>query len=537
VAAERESLRVERDLYIAEVDKLRALVAQQNRALYGPKSERFDPDQMQLGLEDMEQTIGTAEAAQEDQESKKPEGERKPRAPRHNNRGALPEHLPEVHVTIEPEDKACPDCGGEMHVIGEDVAKQLDHVPAQLRVRVVHRPKYGCRCCECAPVQAPAPERPITGGMATEALLAHILVSKFADHLPLYRQCQIFTRQGLKLDRATLANWVGRACWWLSPLQQLVLAHILAAGKIFADDTPVPVLDPGRGRTKTGRLWAYALDDRPWQGALSPAVAYLYAEDRKGKHPIGHLAGFKGVLQCDGYSSFFTLARERPAGEVTVAQCWSHCRRRYFEIHARLQAMAAEKAGRPPPKRKPMIPGDRLDDAPIATEALSRIAALYTIEDDIRGKTAEERRVARQARSKPLVDDMHTWLMARLAEVSGKSKLAEAIRYTLGHWNGLCVFLDDGRVEMDTNTVERAIRPIKLTKKNALFAGSDGGGRSWACVATLVESCKLVGVEPYAYLKDVLERMVAGHPINRLDELLPWNWKTLYAPASQPAAI
>jgi transposase len=537
LTSERASLRAERDFCIAELDKLRALVAQQNRALYGPKSERFDPDQLQLGIEDMEQSIGTAEAAEEERQKKKPEDERKPRPPRNNNRGALPDHLPQDHVTIEPEDKNCPDCGAEMHVIGEDVTKQLDHVPAQLKVRVIHRPRYGCRCCECAPVQAPAPERPITGGMATEALLAHVLVSKYGDHLPLYRQCQIFARQGIKLDRATLANWVGRTCWWLSPLQQLVLDHVLAATKIFADDTTVPVLDPGRGRTKTGRLWAYARDDRPWQGALPPAVAYLYSEDRKGKHPISHLAGFKGVLQCDGYSSFFTLAKERPDGDVTIAQCWAHLRRRFFEIHKQLQAMVDEKQGRRPPKKTSLTPVDRLADMPIATEALCRIAALYAVEEEIRGKTADDRRAARQARSKPLVDDLHAWFMARLAEVAGKSKLAEAIRYGLGHWAGLCVFLDDGRVEMDTNTVERTIRPIKLTKKNALFAGGDGGGRSWATVATLIESCRLNGVEPYAYLKDILERMVAGHPNNRLAELLPWTWKTLYAPGLKPSAV
>lgn len=511
--AERDSLRIERDVYRAEIDKLRALIAQQNRALYGPRSEKLDPDQLQLGLEDSEQAIGTAEAAQDDHEKKTPQT---PRPPRHHNRGALPEHLPRDHVTIEPDDRHCPECGHAMHVIGEDVAEQLDHIPAQLRVKVIHRPRYGCRCCECAPVQAPAPERPITGGMATEALLAHVLVSKFADHLPLYRQSQIFARQGISLDRSTLANWVGRSCWWFKPLHQLLLGSILASTKIFADDTTVPVLDPGRGKTKTGRLWAYARDDRPWQGTAPPAVAYLYSEDRKGKHPIAHLAGFKGVLQVDGYSSFHTLARERKDASVTIAHCWSHTRRKFFEIHKRAPEAATATAS-----------------DPIATEALQRIAALYAIEQDIRGKTADERRTERQARSRPLVADLKTWLMARLGEISGKSDLAKAIRYALGHWDGLCVFLDDGRVEMDTNTVERAIRPIKLTKKNALFAGSDGGGENWACVASLIESCKLNGVEPYAYLKDILRRMVEGHPINRLQELLPWNWKNR-ADASAP---
>jgi transposase len=514
---ERDKAISERDTSIIEIDKLRALIAQQKRALFGARSEKLDPDQMQLGLEDCEQSLGTAEAAQEANEKRKPEAQRTPRSPRKNNRGALPAHLPREHVTIEPEDKSCPECRAPMHVIGEDVAEQLDFVPAQFKVKVIHRPRYGCRCCECAPVQALAPDRPIDGGMATEALLAHVLVSKYGDHLPLYRQCQIYSRQGIDLDRSTLANWVGRSCWWLKPLQDRLLAVILASTKIFADDTTVPVLDPGRGRTKTGRLWAYARDDRPWQGTAPPAVAYVYTEDRKGVHPITHLTGFNGVLQVDGYSSFEKLARERADGGVTVAHCWSHTRRKFFELHK----------GLPPSKS---------GEEAVATEALRRIAALYAIEGEIRGLTAEERRAARQERSKPLVDELHPWLAARLEEISGKSDLAKAIRYAIGHWLGLCVFLADGRVEMDTNTVERSIRPIKLTKKNTLFAGSDGGGRSWACVASLIETCKLNGVEPYAYLQDILQRLVAGHPINRVDELLPWNWKAT-SNDQQPAEL
>jgi len=502
----------ERDAYVAEIDRLRALIAQQKRALFGARSEKLDPDQLQLGLEDSEQALGAAEAAQEANEKAKPDAARTAKPPRKNNRGALPAHLPREHVTIEPEDKSCPECRGPMHVIGEDVAEQLDFVPAQFKVKVIHRPRYGCRCCECAPVQAPAPDRPIDGGMATEALLAHVLVSKYGDHLPLYRQCQIFSRQGIDLDRSTLANWVGRSCWWFKPLHDRLLTAILASTKIFADDTTVPVLDPGRGRTKTGRLWAYARDDRPWQGTAPPAVAYVYTEDRRGVHPITHLAGFNGVLQVDGYSSFEKLARERADGGVTVAHCWAHTRRKFFELHKDL----------PPPKKGA---ASATIEEPIATEALRRIAALYAIEEEIRGLTEAERRAARQSRSKPLVDALGVWLAARLEEISGKSELAKAIRYAIGHWPGLCLFLEDGRVEMDTNTVERSIRPIKLTKKNALFAGSDGGGRHWACVASLIETCKLNGVEPYAYLRDILLRLVGGHPIHRLDELLPWNWK------------
>ena len=329
-----------------------------------------------------------------------------------------------------------------MHVIGEDASEMLDIVPAVLRVRVVRRPRYGCRACEEAVVQAPAPERPVTGGMATEALLAHVLVAKYGDFLPLYRQAGIFARQGIELDRSTLCDWVGRACWWLEPLWRLLRRHVMSSTRIFADDTTLPVLDPGRGRTKTGRLWGYAIDDRPWGGSTPPAVVYLYAEDRKGEHPAAHLAEFRGILQVDGYGGFKSLLENRPPGEIRLAFCWAHCRRRFYEIH-------------------------QATGSPLAEEALRRIGELYKIEAEVRGRPAEERRAARQERSKPLVDALHAWLTAQLGRVSGKSGLAEAIRYALRHWQGLVLFLDDGRLELDTNTIERAIRPIALGRKNA----------------------------------------------------------------------
>jgi len=503
-----KSVAQERDGYVAEIDKLRGFVAQLQRAQFGPKSERLDPDQLQLAIEEMEQSAAGTEAAQEQAETQaeKPTRRKKPRTPL---RGALPSHLPREHVTIEPEDKACPCCGGEMHSMGEDVSEQLDVVPAQFKVIATHRPKYGCRACEEAVVQAPAPERPITGGMATEATLAHVLIAKYCDHLPLYRQALIYDRQGVPLDRATLADWVGRACWWLKPLHQCLFTTVLASTKIFADDTPIPVLDPGRGKTKTGRFWAYGHDDRPWQGTRPPAVVYLYSDNRKGEHPLEHLAGFKGVLQVDGYASYKTFANSRADASVTLAYCWAHCRRKFFDVH-------------------------KATDSPIAAAFLRRVAALYAIEAEIRGRPAEDRKAERQSRSKPLVEDLKGWLMERLGEISGKTKLAEYIRYVLGHWDGLCVFLEDGRVEMDTNTIERGMRPQKLTAKNALFAGSDSGARSWAIVASLIETCKLNGVEPFAYLKDILQRMVAGHPINRLSELLPWSWNATTATATAP---
>src|SRR3712207_6144122 len=337
--------------------------------------------------------------------------------------------------------------------------------------------------------------------MATEALLAHVLVAKYADFLPLYRQAGIFARQGIELDRSTLGDWVGRACWWLEPLWRLLRRHLLGSTRIFADDTLLPVLDPGRGRTKTGRLWGYAVDDRPCGGGTQPAVVYLYAEDRRGEHPAAHLAGFQGVLQVDGYSGFKRLLENRPPGAIRLAFCWAHCRRRFYEIH-------------------------RATGSPLAAEALRRIGELYAIEAEIRGCPAEERRALRQERSQPIAEALQLWLREQLERVSGRSNLAEAIRYALRHWPGLVLFLEDGRLELDTNTVERAIRPIALGRKNSLFAGSDGGARHWAIVASLVATAKLNGVEPLAWLTDVLERMVSGRTkAHELEHLLPWNWK------------
>jgi transposase len=493
-AAQGEIARLakERDRARSESERLRAIIKELQRHRFGRRSERLDPDQLALALEDLEQTVAAAEAGEE--KAAKPERLRPAR--RRINRGALPAHLPRVETVIDIADRTCPCCAGALHRIGEDVAERLDIVPAQFRVLAVRRPKYACRACEGTVIQAPAPARLIEGGLPTEALVAHVIVAKYADHSPLYRQAQIYARQGIDLDRSTLADWVGRAAWFLRPLHERLLAHLRGSSKLFADETTAPVLDPGRGRTKTGQLWAYARDDRPWGGPAPPAVVYVYAPDRKAERPITHLQGFRGILQVDGYAGYRMLAE---AGHVELAFCWAHVRRRFYEI-----AVAGV--------------------APIATAALARIAELYAIEAEIRGRPAAARQTARQERARPIIEAFKPWLEAQLATVSQKAPIAVAIRYALVRWPGLTRLLDDGRIEIDSNVVERTIRPIALNRKNALFAGSDGGGEHWAILASLIETCKLNGIDPHAYLADILARLVAGHPINRIGELLPWVW-------------
>jgi len=346
-------------------------------------------------------------------------------------------------------------------------------------------------------VQVPAPARLVEGGLPTEAMVAHVVISKYADHQPLYRQAQIYSRQGVDLDRSTLADWTGRAAFLLRPLHARLLEKLKTSPKLFADETTAPVLDPGRGRTKTGQFWAYARDDRPWSGRDPPGVAYVYAPDRTAERPIEHLDGFAGVLQVDGYGGYRKLAQKNA---VSLAFCWSHVRRGFYEL---------------------AVGGS----APIATEALERIGGLYAVEAEIRGRYADERRAERQARSRPILDALEPWLRSKHELISKKSKIAEAIRYALARWEGLTRFVDDGRIEIDSNVVERAIRPLALGRKNHLFAGSDGGAEHWAVLASLIETCKLNSVEPQAYLADVISRIVQGHPQSDIDQLLPWAYR------------
>ena len=483
----------ERAAHATEAERLRQIIKEMQRHRFGRRAETLPIDQLELGLEDVQQTEAADAASAEAEEPK-----RRTEAVIHRraNRGKLPDHLPRIETILDIENKACPCCAGALHVIGEDRAERLDVIPARFQVLVVRRPRYGCRACEGVVLQAPAPARLIEGGMPTEATVAHVVVAKYADHLPLYRQAQIYARQGVRLDRSTLADWTGRAAFLLRPIHERLLQTLKASPKLFADETTAPVLDPGRGRTKTGQLWAYARDDRPWGGTDPPAVVYVYAPDRRAARPMAHLADFTGVLQVDGYGGYRTVAAK---GAVRLAFCWAHVRRKFYDLAA---------AG----------------PAPIATGALNRIQKLYEIEADIRGQTPDARQAARHLHTRPILEAFEPWLRARLETVSQKSKLAEAIRYALSRWEGLTLFLDDGRIEIDNNTVERAIRPLALNRKNALFAGSDGGAEHWAVLATLIETAKLNAIDPEAYLTDVITRIVQGHPQSQIDALMPWNY-------------
>jgi transposase len=492
----------ERDTLAARNARLEAILQEIRRAHFGRKSERITDDQLALALEELETSLAKAEAEDEKADpALKTERTRKRRA----SRSETLDHLPHEEVVIEPDSTVCPCCGGDLHVIGEDTSKRLDKVPAKVRVIVTRRPKYACRACDktraddiAGIIQAPAPARLIEGGLPTEALVADVVVSKHADHLPLYRQSQILARHGVRIERSTLAQWVGAAAAELQPLHDHLLGLLKASPKLFCDETRCPVLDPGAGKTKTGFMWAIARDDRPWGSADPPAVAYSYAAGRGGEHAAKLLDGFNGILQVDGYAVYKKLAAPtRPGGPVTLAYCWSHLRRQFYEIY---------------------VGGN----APIATEALARIKLLYDIEAEIRGLPPSVRRAIRQERSKPVIEALKPWFEASLAKVPKGGKLADALSYGLNHWDGLCRFLDDGRIEIDSNTVERSIRGLALTRKNALFAGHDRGAAGWAMIASLLETCKLNQVDPLAWTTDVLTKLVNRWPASRIDELMPW---------------
>jgi transposase len=474
----------------ATIARLQAQLVKLRRMHFGHSSERLVTSiaQLELALEELD----------EQQALIQPENAR-PTAPLidatrlKSARRPFPEHLPRETVTY-PTACACPRCGGELRRLGEDVTEVLDYRPASFRVVRHVRAKFSCRTCETI-TQAPAPSLPIRRGRASAALLAHVLTAKFCDHLPLYRQSEIYARAGVALERSTLADWVGQVFALLRPLIDALERHVMAADRLYADDTTVPVLAPGSGKTKTGRLWAYLRDERPYGGTGPPAVRYHYSPDRRADHPRSHLASFRGVLQADGYSGFDGLYAN---GRISEAACWAHVRRKFYDIH-----IAAKQS-------------------PLAFEALQRIADLYAIEARIIGRPPDLRRRVRQAEAKPLLDGTHAWFTASLRRVSGRSDIAGAIRYALSRWTALTRYVDDGTLAIDNNAVERAIRPLVLGRKNWLFAGSDAGGQRAAAIYSLIETAKLNGRDPEAYLHAVLER-IADHPVNRVTEFLPWN--------------
>lgn len=473
---------------------LRFQLAQLRRGKFGASSEKLDRliGQMELALEDAEEAKAALQspcAPAEPVETAKPA------------RKALPERLPREEIAHPPAAK-CPCCGSTaLKRIGQTATEVLDYVPAAFRVRRHILPQSACQSCG-ETVVAPGPSLPIERGKPGPGLVAHVLTAKYCDHLPLYRQSSIYAREGVEIARSTMADWVGRAAALLEPLIDRVRAHALAGDRLHGDDTPVPVLAPGRGKTKQGRLWAYVRDGRPaGQSDTPPAAAYFYSPDRKAAHPQGHLAKFKGVLHADGYAGFKELYRARAPDrppDVLEAACWAHARRKFFDVAAN-------------------------GSAPVATEALERIGALYEIERRIRGREPEERARIRDHEARPHVEALRSWLTGRLRELPGKSPTAGAIRYALSRWAALTRYLDDGTIEIDNNSAERAIKPAVLGRKNWLFAGSDAGGERAAGIMTLIETAKMNGVDPEAYLRDVLGR-IADHKLSRLDELLPWRY-------------
>ena len=475
------------------ITRLEKLLADFKRALYGAKSEKGHPDQYHLALEDIETAMAVVHA--EDEAIDPP----KTTAPKSRvGRGVLPKHLPRIEEIIAP-DIIC-GCGTERHIIGEDVSERLDIVPAQFRVLVTRRPKYACRSCEAGIVQAPTKPRLIEGGVPTEATIASVIVSKYADHLPLYRQSQIYARQGVDIDRSTLAFWVGKAAHELRPVHDALLVHLKQSSKLFMDETPAPVLNPGSGKTKKGYFWALARDDRAWNGPEPPCVAFTYAPGRSGKYASDILQGFSGILQVDGYAGYNRVLDLRDNQPIQLAYCWAHARRKLYEL-------------------------THNNVAPIAEEGLKQIAALYRIEAQARGASVQERLAIRQQKSEPKIKTFKSWLDQARSQVSAKSPTGEALKYIAKYWEGLILFLTDGRIEMDSNAVERTIRPIALQRKNALFAGHDAGAQNWAMLASLIETCKLNGVEPHSYLTSVLSAIVNGHKQKDIEQLLPWNFK------------
>jgi transposase len=482
------------------IEQYQAQLAKLRRMQFGRSSERLDAQiaQLELLLEDLEE----GEAARSTPARREPAMPSRER--RQPVRRPLPEHLPREEVVHHPQ-TVCPGCGStRFSRIGEDVTEVLEKVPARLKVIRHVRPKLSCRSCERI-IQAPAPHLPIEKGRPGPGLVANVVVGKYLDGLPLYRQSAILLREGIEIERATLADWVGHVAWWVAPLAALIGAHVMAAPVLHTDDTPIAVLAPGNGKTRTGRLWAYVVDERPWQGGRAPAAYYRFSPDRRGEWPRDHLAGFRGAIQADAFGGYEALARaaersSRGPPILTHAACWAHARRKFYDV------FEATKS-------------------PIAEQALRRIGELYAIEAEITGQPAATRLAARQARAVPILDALRDWLTAQRHRLSAKNALARAIQYALARWDVLMRYAGDGRLAIDNNVAERALRTIAVTRKNFLFLGSEAGGERAAVLYTVLQSARLNGLDPEAYLADVIGRLAQGHPINRLAELLPWNWQ------------
>jgi len=499
------------------VQALRLRIAKLQKLAFGKSSEKIEREieQLELALEDL------LVAVAEDDEALIDEGQNEPSpkatdAPTLRRRPRVSEATPRERRELDP-GACCPDCGGDLRVVREDVSELLDMIAAQMKVIQIARIKKSCRRCERM-VQEPAPSRPIPGSMAGPNLLAHILVSKFDDHLPLYRQHEIFARMGADIPESTLVGWCGRAMKTLQPLIERIETDIMASDLLHADDTPIRVLDrslrdKGLGKgVRQGRIWAYVRDQRPWAGASSPGAVYRFAPDWKEEHVLSHLANARGILQADGYKGYGKLYAAEPDGtrRLREAACWAHLRRDFHDFWTSTKSE-------------------------IAREALDRIGKLYDIERDINGQPADARHAARQKLSHPKVTAYFAWSEQQLLRIPGKSDLAKAFRYGLARQEAFSLFLSDGRVAIDNNPAERALRPIGIGRKNWLFAGADTGAETLARAMTVIETAKLNGLDPQAYLADILDR-IHDHKINRLDELLPWNWAPLAAAENSQAA-
>ncbi|WP_122050960.1 IS66 family transposase [Asaia bogorensis] len=501
--------------YDALVQSLKVTIAKLRKQKFGVSSEKIEREvaQLELLLEDVEIAMAAADLSADPVVLPNTDTTSEARPERGKPR--VSDSVPREQVVLDP-GETCAACGGPLRLVGKDVAEILELVAARLKIIETARLKKSCRCCETM-VQPAAPPRPVPRGMAGPGLLAHILVSKFDDHLPLYRQSEILARQGVEIPRSTLIDWCGQAIGVLRPLASRIRDVVTASDHLHADDTPIRVLDPrlrqiGTKRgVKEGRIWTYVRDPRPWGGSDPPAVAYWFSPDRRGINPQTHLAKFSGILQADAYGGFRALYQPDASGVARVreAACWAHWRRDFHDVW--------QGSG-----------------SALAKEALDRIGALYDIERAINGKPPEQRLAVRNAESRPRVLAFHAWCETQLARIPAKGELAKAIRYALNRWAAFTLFLEDGRVAIDNNAAERAVRPVCIGRKNYLFAGSDAGGDNIADAMTLIESAKLAGLNPQDYLADTIAR-INEHRINRLDELLPWNWRPL-APAQKHAA-